>query len=58
MVAVSFSPIVHWPVFLSMVTPGKLPTFWFNPVKTLNSELLPLLGFPTKAICNGEDKFF
>jgi hypothetical protein len=38
---------------LSTVTPGKLPTFWLSPVRTLNSELLPLLGLPTKAIVYG-----
>ena len=38
------------PVFLSTVTPGKLPTFWFNPVNTLKSELFPLLGLPTNAM--------
>jgi hypothetical protein len=35
---------------LSTVTPGKLPTFWFNPVKALNKDVLPLLGLPTNAI--------
>jgi hypothetical protein len=39
------------PDFLSTVTPGKLPTCWFNPVKALNNELLPELGLPTNAIC-------
>jgi hypothetical protein len=38
------------PVFLSTVTPGKFPTFWLRPVKELNKEDLPLLGFPTNAI--------
>ena len=38
------------PLFLSTVTPGKLPTFWFNPVRELKSELFPLLGLPTRAI--------
>jgi hypothetical protein len=38
------------PVFLSTVTPGKFPVRWFNPVSTLNNEVLPLFGFPTKAI--------
>jgi hypothetical protein len=38
------------PVFLSTVTPGKLPTFWLRPVNALNSELFPLFGFPTSAI--------
>lgn len=38
------------PVFLSTVTPGKFPVRWFNPVSTLNSEVFPLLGFPTNAI--------
>ena len=38
------------PVFLSTVTPGKLPTFWLRPVSTLKRELLPLLGLPTNAM--------
>ena len=38
------------PVFLSTVTPGKLPTFWFNPVRELKRELFPLLGLPTNAM--------
>jgi hypothetical protein len=38
------------PIFLSTVTPGKFPTFWFRPVSVLNKELFPLFGFPTKAI--------
>jgi hypothetical protein len=38
------------PVFLSTVTPGKLPTFWLRPVSALKSEVFPLLGFPTKAM--------
>ena len=49
-VAESVSEIVHWPVFLSTVTPGKFPTFWFKPVNTLNSELFPLFGLPTNAM--------
>lgn len=42
--------MLHWPVFLSTVTPGKLPTFWFRPVNALNNEDLPLLGLPTNAM--------
>ena len=30
--------------------PGKLATFWFNPVKRLNSRLLPEFGLPIRAI--------
>src|ERR1700733_2995464 len=39
------------PLFLSTVTPGKFPTFWFIPVNALKRELFPLFGFPTRAIC-------
>jgi hypothetical protein len=49
--AFMLSEIAVLPVFLSTVTPGKFPTFWLRPVKQLNKEVLPLLGFPTKAIC-------
>ena len=49
-VLVRLSAIWQWPVFLSTVTPGKLPTCCFSPVSILNKELLPLLGFPTNAI--------
>jgi hypothetical protein len=38
------------PVFLSTVTPGKFPTFWFSPVRELNTDVFPLFGFPTNAI--------
>ena len=38
------------PIFLSTVTPGKFPTCWCKPVSSLNKELLPLLGLPTRAI--------
>ena len=38
------------PIFLSTVTPGKLPTFCFNPVSVLNKDDFPTFGFPTKAI--------
>lgn len=44
------SEILLFPVFLSTVTPGKFPTFWFNPVSELKRELFPLFGLPTKAI--------
>jgi len=49
--------ILERPVFLSTVTPGKLPTCCFNPVNALNSELFPLLGLPTNAMLMGFDKF-
>src|ERR1700730_1930861 len=48
--AVSDSDILETPVFLSTVTPGKLPTFWLRPVSALKRELFPLLGLPTSAI--------
>src|SRR5580692_3409393 len=51
--AVRVSEIFDTPVFLSTVTPGKLPTFWLRPVSALKRELLPLLGFPTNAIVYG-----
>src|SRR5580698_8131759 len=38
------------PLFLSTVTPGKLPTFWFRPVRALKRELFPLFGLPMRAI--------
>ena len=37
------------PSFLSTVTPGKLPTCWFEPVSWLNSVVLPQFWFPTSA---------
>jgi hypothetical protein len=49
----SVSLILDMPVFLSTVTPAKLPTFWFKPVRALNKELFPLLGLPTNAIVYG-----
>ena len=51
--AVRSSDILATPVFLSTVTPGKLPTFWFIPVRELNRELFPLLGLPTNAMVYG-----
>jgi len=33
-----------------MVTPGKLPVFWFNPVRELKREDFPALGLPISAI--------
>src|SRR5687767_4385397 len=47
----SDSDILLIPVLLSTVTPGKLPTFWFKPVRALKTELFPLFGLPTRAIC-------
>jgi hypothetical protein len=38
------------PTFWSTVTPGKLPTFWFKPVRVLNKDVFPQLGLPTSAI--------
>jgi hypothetical protein len=38
------------PTFFSTVTPGQLPTYWFDPVSMLKNVVLPLLGFPTSAI--------
>ena len=37
------------PSFLSTVTPGKLPTCWFEPVSWLKSVVLPQFWFPTSA---------
>ena len=50
--ALSVAEIADSPDLLSTVTPGKLPTFCFNPVSALNRELFPLLGFPSSAICS------
>src|SRR5690606_15420432 len=33
-----------------IVTPGQLPTYWVLPVNSLNIEVLPEFGFPTRAI--------
>ena len=38
------------PSFFSTVTPGQLPTYWFEPVRALNSVVLPQFGFPASAI--------
>ena len=38
------------PSFFSTVTPGQLPTNWFEPVKALNSVVLPQFGLPARAI--------
>ena len=38
------------PSFFSTVTPGQLPTNWLEPVRALNSVVLPLLGLPARAI--------
>jgi len=32
------------------VTPGQFPTNWLEPVSALKSVVLPLLGFPARAI--------
>ena len=34
------------PSFFSTVTPGQFPTYWFAPVRALNSVVLPQFGFP------------
>lgn len=36
--------------FFSTVTPGQLPTNWFEPVRALNNVVLPLLGLPARAM--------
>ena len=38
------------PSFFSTVTPGQLPTYWLEPVRSLNSVVLPLFGLPASAI--------
>ena len=38
------------PSFFSTVTPGQLPTYWFDPVSWLNSVVLPQFGLPASAI--------
>ena len=38
------------PSFFSTVTPGQLPTRWFEPVRSLNIVVLPLFGLPASAI--------
>ena len=38
------------PSFFSTVTPGQLPTYWFEPVRSLNRVVLPLFGLPASAI--------
>jgi hypothetical protein len=45
------------PVFLSTVTPGKLPVFCLNPVNWLKREDFPVLGFPTSAKVNDINLF-
>ncbi|CBL37016.1 hypothetical protein CL3_32930 [butyrate-producing bacterium SM4/1] len=34
----------------STVTPGQFPTNWLEPVKALNSVVLPQFGFPASTI--------
>ena len=43
------SPRRAVPSFFSTVTPGQLPTYWFEPVKALKRVVLPQLGLPAKA---------
>ena len=38
------------PSFFSTVTPGQLPTYWSEPVRSLKSVVLPQFGFPASAI--------
>ena len=38
------------PVKRRTVTPGQLPTYWLEPVRALNSVVLPQLGLPARAI--------
>ena len=38
------------PSFFSTVTPGQLPTYWLAPVRALNRVVLPVFGFPARAI--------
>ena len=38
------------PSFFSTVTPGQLPTYWLEPVRALNSVVLPQFGLPASAI--------
>ena len=40
----------NFPSFFSTVTPGQLPTYWFEPVSALNNVVLPQLGLPANAI--------
>ena len=39
-----------FPSFFSTVTPGQLPTYWLDPVRSLNMVVLPQLGFPARAM--------
>ena len=41
----SFAPF-RMPSFFSTVTPGQLPTYWFEPVSALKSVVLPEFGLP------------
>ena len=41
------------PSLRSTVTPGKLPTCWFDPVSWLNSVVLPQFWLPTSANVSG-----
>ena len=40
---------VYLPDLRATVTPGQLPTYWLEPVKILNVDVLPEFGLPTKA---------
>lgn len=42
--------LLSFPSFFSTVTPGQLPTNWFEPVRALNNVVLPLLGLPARAM--------
>ena len=53
-----FSLMFEVPIFLSTVTPGKLPICWFKPVSTLNRDDFPLFGLPTNAIFKRSAKNF
>ena len=46
---ISRSPRCAVPSFFSTVTPGQLPTYWFEPVRALKRVVLPQLGLPTSA---------
>ena len=44
-----FMSLPKKPSFLSIVTPGQLPTYWFEPVSKLKTVVLPTFGLPNKA---------
>ncbi len=47
-ISVSVCPFIT-PLFLSTVTPGKLPTCWLEPVSLLNNVVFPQFWFPARA---------